>query len=159
MSFENVKKYFDQFGMGERCVLQEHSSDTVEHAAQAIGCIPAQIAKTMSFLVEDRPVMIVMAGDARVHNAKYKAFFHQKASMISFDKVEEYTGHMPGGVCPFARKEGVLVYLDVSLKRFDIVYAAAGSPNGTIGLSIEELEKYSGYEMWVDIAKDWDETL
>lgn len=159
MSFENVKQYFDKFGMGERCILQEHSSDTVEHAAQAIGCMPAQIAKTMSFLVEDGPVMIVMAGDARVHNAKYKAFFHQKASMIPFDKVEEYTGHMPGGVCPFAVKEGVLVYLDVSLKRFDTVYAAAGSPNGTIGLSIEELERYSGYESWVDIAKDWDETL
>lgn len=159
MSFENVKKYFEQFDMGERCVLQEHSSDTVEHAAEAIGCIPAQIAKTMSFIVADAPVMIVMAGDAKVHNSKYKAFFHQKAAMIPFDKVEELTGHMPGGVCPFARNEGIKVYLDVSLKRFEIVYAAAGSPNGTIGLTIEELEKYSDYEAWVDIAKDWNENL
>lgn len=159
MSFENVKNFFEEFGMADRCVLQEHTSDTVEHAAQAIGCIPAQIAKTMSFLVADEPVMIVMAGDAKVHNAKYKAFFHQKASMIPWDKVEELTGHMPGGVCPFARKEGIKVYLDVSMKRFDIVYAAAGAPNGTIGLTIEELEKCSGYEEWVDVAKDWDETL
>ena len=145
--------------MGNRCVLQEHTSDTVEHAAQAIGCIPAQIAKTMSFLVEGAPVMIVMAGDAKVHNSKYKAFFHQKAAMIPWDQVEVLTGHMPGGVCPFARNEGIKVYLDVSMKRFDVVYAAAGAPNGTIGLSIEELEKYSGFEQWVDIAKDWDETL
>ena len=159
MSFENVKRYFDEFGMGDRCVLQEHVSDTVEHAAQAIGCIPAQIAKTMSFLVAEEPVMIVMAGDAKVHNSKYKAFFHQKAAMIPWDQVEALTGHMPGGVCPFARNEGIKVYLDVSMKRFEIVYAAAGAPNGTIGLSIEELEKYSGCEQWVDIAKDWDETL
>ena len=159
MSFESVKNYFDEFGMGDRCVLQEHTSDTVEHAAQAIGCIPAQIAKTMSFLVEGAPVMIVMAGDAKVHNSKYKAFFHQKAAMIPWDQVETLTGHMPGGVCPFARNEGIKVYLDVSMKRFDVVYAAAGAPNGTIGLSIEELEKYSGFEQWVDIAKDWDETL
>ena len=159
MSFESVKNYFDEFGMGDRCVLQEHTSDTVEHAAQAIGCIPAQIAKTMSFLVEGAPVMIVMAGDAKVHNSKYKAFFHQKAAMIPWDQVEVLTGHMPGGVCPFARNEGIKVYLDVSMKRFDVVYAAAGAPNGTIGLSIEELEKYSGFEQWVDIAKDWDETL
>ena len=159
MSFENVKRYFDEFGMGDRCVLQEHVSDTVEHAAQAIGCIPAQIAKTMSFLVGEEPIMIVMAGDAKVHNSKYKAFFHQKAAMIPWDQVEALTGHMPGGVCPFARNEGIKVYLDVSMKRFEIVYAAAGAPNGTIGLSIEELEKYSGYEQWVDIAKDWDETL
>ena len=159
MSFENVKKYFDEFGMGERCVLQEHTSDTVEHAAQAIGCIPAQIAKTMSFIVGDAPIMIVMAGDAKVHNSKYKAYFHQKAAMVPWDQVEEMTGHMPGGVCPFARKDGIKTYLDVSLKRFDIVYAAAGAPNGTIGLNIEELEKTSGYEEWIDIAKDWDENL
>lgn len=157
MSYENVKNYFDKFGMGERCVVQEHTSDTVEHAAEAIGCMPAQIAKTMSFLVADTPVMIVMAGDAKVHNSKYKAFFHQKASMIPWDQVEELTGHMPGGVCPFARKEGIKVYLDISMKRFDVVYAAAGAPNATIGLTIEELEKYSGFEEWVDIAKDWDE--
>ena len=104
-------------------------------------------------------MMIVMAGDAKVHNSKYKAFFHQKAAMIPWDQVEELTGHMPGGVCPFARRDGIKVYLDVSMKRFDVVYAAAGAPNGTIGLSIEELEKYSGFEQWVDIAKDWDETL
>ena len=139
--------------------MQEHTSDTVEHAAQAIGCIPAQIAKTMSFLAAEQPIMIVMAGDAKVHNSKYKSFFHQKAAMIPWDSVEALTGHMPGGVCPFARKEGIKVYLDVSLKRFEIVYAAAGAPNGTIGLSIEELEKYSGFEEWIDIAKDWDETL
>ena len=159
MSFESVKEYFDKFGMAERCVLQEHSSDTVEHAAQAIGCIPAQIAKTMSFLVGEEPIMIVMAGDAKVHNSKYKAFFQKKACMVPRDIVEEVTGHMPGGVCPFARNEGIKVYLDESLKRFEIVYAAAGSPNGTIGLTIEELEKYSDFEQWVDIAKDWDETL
>lgn len=157
MSFETVRNYFSRFGMEDRCVLQEHSSATVELAAEAIGCRPGQIAKTMSFVVEGSPVMVVMAGDAKVHNAKYKTFFHQKATMVPFDQVEEMTGHMPGGVCPFARKEGIPVYLDISLKRFDIVYAAAGSPNGTIGLTISELEKYSGYVEWVDVAKDWEE--
>ena len=157
MSFEAVRDYFAGFGMADRCVLQEQGSETVEKAAEAIGCIPAQIAKTMSFLVADTPVMIVMAGDAKADNAKYKAYFHQKASMIPFERVEELTGHMPGGVCPFVRKEGTRLYLDESLKRFDIVYAAAGSPNGTIGLTIPELEQHSGYEEWIDVAKGWQE--
>ena len=159
MSVELVRAYFKGTKYEERITIQPTLSDTVEHAAQVIGCEPQEIAKTMSFLVDDQPILIVCAGDAKISNPKYRAFFHKKAAMIKWDQVEELTGHMPGGVCPFARNEGVRVYLDVSLKRFEIVYAAAGAPNGTIGLSIEELENYSGFEEWIDVAKDWDETL
>lgn len=156
MSYERVKEFFDQNGMEGRVTLRAHITDTVEHAAQQIGCEPAQIAKTMSFLTKEGPVLIVMAGDAKIQNAKYKAFFGQKASMIHGEEVEALIGHEPGGVCPFAVKEGVRVFLDVSLKRFTEVHAAAGSPQATIRLTIPELERYAGNPQWIDVCKDWE---
>lgn len=155
MSFENVKKYFDGAGLGQRVIALEKSSATVEEAARAIGCEPKQIAKTMSFLLEDKPILIVTAGDARIDNKKYKDTFHQKAKMIPGELVEQYIGHAPGGVCPFALKPGVTVYLDISLKRFERVYPAGGNGHSAVDLTIEELKEYSGFSGWVDTCKDW----
>lgn len=155
MSYERVKEYFEHFGLGERVVVREHIGDTVEHAAQAIGCEPAHIAKTMSFYADEQPILIVMAGDAKVDNKKYKACFHQKAVMIPGSQVEEEIGHIPGAVCPFAVNKNVSVYLDVSLKRFDIIYTAGGSLNSTVQLTLEELVKYAGAVSWIDVCKGW----
>ncbi len=153
MAIDKVKAYFAQYGMEERIMEMDKSSATVELAAQAVGCEPCRIAKTMSFLQGEEVVLIVTAGDARVDNKKYKECFQIKAKMIPFDEVEERTGHAPGGVCPFAVKEGVKVYLDDSLKRFELVYPAAGSDNSAIGLTLPELEKYSGSLGWIDVCK------
>lgn len=122
-------------------------------AAQALKTEPDQIAKTLSYLVNDQPILIVMAGEARTDNRKYKDTFHKKAKMIPFDQVEDYIGHAPGGVCPFAVKDNVKVYLDQSLKRHETVFPAAGSENSAVKLTIPQLEKYSGYEAWVDVTK------
>ena len=156
MALEKVISYFDSVGLKERVKVFDQSSATVELAALAVGCEPAHIAKTMSFLQGDKAILIVTAGDARIENKKYKALFHQKAKMIPWDDVENYIGHAPGGVCPFEIKEGVDTYLDVSLKRFETVYPAAGSDNSAVALSIEELERHSHYKDWIDICKDWD---
>ena len=153
MSLEKVQKYFDNYQMKEKILVFDQSSATVELAAQAVGCEPAHIAKTMSFLQGEQAVLIVTAGDMKIDNPKYKARFHQKAKMISGDLVESYIGHAPGGVCPFAVKEGIPVYLDESLKRFETVYPAAGSGNSAIGLTIDELEMYSKANGWVDVCK------
>jgi prolyl-tRNA editing enzyme YbaK/EbsC (Cys-tRNA(Pro) deacylase) len=152
MSFDAVQSYFTEAGLGDRVVVQAHTSATVELAAEAIGCEPGRIAKTMSFLVGETPVLVVAAGDARVDNAKFKARFAKKASMIPGDRVEALVGHPPGGVCPFAVLPNVVVHLDESLRRFDFVHAAAGSPNGTVGLTIPELEAHSGHSGWVDVC-------
>lgn len=156
MSLERVKEYFQQLGLGDRIIEPEASSATVAEAAQALGCQPCQIAKTMSFLVDGAPVLIVTAGDARVDNQKYKAFFHEKAKMIPADEVEGYIGHAPGGVCPFATLPGVTVYLDRSLQRFARVYPAAGSGHSAVDLSLDELERCSHSVGWLDVCKDWD---
>lgn len=153
MSYENVKRYFDEMGLGERVMDLAHASGTVEEAAEAIGCEPKRIAKTMSFLLGEKVILVVAAGDARIDNKKFKGAFHQKAKMIPRDAVEDCTGHAPGGVCPFVVKEGVSVYLDVSLKRFDIVYPAAGNAHSAVKLNIEELERCSGSLQWVDVCK------
>ncbi|HIT34585.1 MAG TPA: YbaK/EbsC family protein [Candidatus Faecousia intestinigallinarum] len=155
MSIEKVRNYFRQFGLESRIQEFDVSSETVELAALAVGCEPGRIAKTMSFLVGGQPVLISMAGDARIANPKFKAAFHTKAAMIPFDQVGQYIGHEAGGVCPFAVQEGVRVYLDVSLKRFHTVYPAAGSGNSAIPLTIPELERYSHADGWVDVCKDW----
>ena len=155
MSFENVQSYFDGVGLGDRVVVREHIGDTVENAAAAIGCEPARIAKTMSFSLGGAPALIVMAGDAKVHNTKYKACFHQKAVMIPGEHVNSSIGHPPGAVCPFAVKEGVRVYLDISLKRFDTLYTAGGSLNSTVQLTLEELIAHSAPNEWVDVCKGW----
>lgn len=155
MSFEKVKGYFEGVGLGQRVLSLEKSSATVDEAAEAIGCQPRQIAKTMSFFVDDKPILIVLAGDAKIDNQKYKGTFHQKAKMIPGEQVESAVGHAPGGVCPFAINDGVTVYLDASLKRFERVYPAGGDGHSAVDLSLKELEEYSGYAGWVDVGKDW----
>ena len=157
MSLEKVKQYFDALGLGQRIHVLDQSSATVEEAAVAVGCEPERIAKTMSFLLGDDPILIVTAGDARVDNKKYKEYFHQKAKMIPGELVEKYIGHAPGGVCPFAIPQGTKVFLDISLKRFAIVYPAAGTSNSAVELSIKELEASSAYTAWIDVCKGWQE--
>lgn len=154
MSFDKVKQYFESHGAGDKVLWLEHSSATVELAAEAVGCEPARIAKTLSFLVDDHPVLILTAGDVKIDNKKYKGFFHSKAKMIPGDQVEDLIGHPPGGVCPFVIKPGIDVYLDESLKRFDIVYPAAGSGNSAIRLTLPELEFFSGCSNWIDVCKE-----
>lgn len=153
MSIEKVREYFGQFGMESRILEFQESSATVELAAQALGCEGCRIAKTMSFIVSEKPILILCAGDTKVDNAKYKAYFGEKARMIQFDQVEGIIGHAPGGVCPFAVNEGVTVYLDESLKRFETVFPACGSSNSAIELTIPDLEKYSEYKAWIDVTK------
>lgn len=155
MAIEKVKEYFAQYGMEDRVLEFPVSSATVELAAQALGCEPCRIAKTLSFLVGDKAVLIVAAGDAKIDNPKYKAQFGTKAKMLTPDQVTAMIGHAVGGVCPFAVNDGVAVYLDVSLKRFDTVFPACGSSNSAIELTIPELERYSGSTAWVDVCKGW----
>lgn len=154
MSIEKVRSYFRKFGMEDRILEFDVSSATVELAALALGVDGARIAKTLSFLLGDRCILIVAAGDARIDNRKYKEKFGAKAKMLAHDDVPQYIGHAVGGVCPFAVKEGVQVYLDNSLKRFETVYPACGSSNSAIELTIPELEKYSQYTEWVDVCKE-----
>ena len=153
MSIEKVKAYFAFKGMAERVLEFPVSSATVALAAEALGCEPCRIAKTLSFLVEDKPILIVAAGDAKIDNPKYKARFATKAKMLSPEQAEELIGHAVGGVCPFAVNEGVTVYLDESLKRFRTVFPACGSSNSAIELTIPELEEHSGFAGWVDVCK------
>jgi len=153
MSIDRVKAYFREFGMEDRIREFSVSSATVELAAQALNCAPQRIAKTLSFMVGEAPVLIVTAGDARIDNPKYKARFSQKAKMLSFDQAAELIGHAVGGVCPFAVNAGVKVYLDESLKRFETVFPACGSSNSAIELTIPELEQYAGFPEWVDVCK------
>ena len=156
MSIEKVRTYFAQFGMENRILEFPVSSATVELAAQALGCEGCRIAKTLSFSVGGEPVLIVTAGDAKIDNAKYKACFHAKAKMLSYEEAATLIGHAVGGVCPFAVNPGVTVYLDESLKRFETVYPACGSSNSAIELTIPELEQHSGYTAWVDVCKAWE---
>lgn len=153
MSIERVRHYFESQGIADRILEFETSSATVALAAQALGTEECRIAKTLSFHVEDRVVLIVAAGDAKIDNGKYKAYFHTKAKMLSFEEAEPLIGHAVGGVCPFAVNEGVKVYLDESLKRFETVYPACGSSNSAIEMTMDDLEKYSGFEAWVDVCK------
>ena len=155
MAFEKAKAYLEKFGLADRIIVTEHSSATVTAAAEALGCEPAMIAKTLSFIQDDRAVLILADGLARIDNHKYKERFGCKARMIPAELVEPMVGHDIGGVCPFAVKDGVIVYLDVSLRRFDTVFPACGSSNSAIELTIPELEKYSAAEAWVDVCKGW----
>ena len=159
MSIEKVKAYFSQYGIADRVREFEVSSATVELAAQALNCEPCRIAKTLSFMVDGHAVLIVAAGDAKIDNPKYKAQFGTKAKMLTPDEAETLIGHAVGGVCPFAVNEGVTVYLDNSLKRFETVFPACGSSNSAIELTIAELEKYSGFTSWVDVCKGWDASV
>ena len=155
MSIERVKEYFRACGMEDRIQELAQSSATVELAAQALHCAPARIAKTLSFLVEGSPVLIVAAGDAKIDNHKYKERFGAKAKMLTPEQAETLVGHAVGGVCPFAVRPGTAVYLDESLRRFETVFPACGSSNSAIELTIPELERYSGFTAWVDVCKGW----
>ncbi len=155
MAIDKVKEYFRQYNMEDRIQEFDVSSATVELAAKALSCEEKRIAKSLTFLVDDKAILIVVAGDAKIDNPKYKATFSTKAKMLSYEQVEELIGHAVGGVCPFAIKDSVTVYLDESLKRFDTVFPACGSSNSAIELTLPELEKYSGYTSWVDVCKDW----
>ena len=153
MSVESVREYFKQYGMEDRVLEFKLSSETVELAAKAAGTEPCRIAKTMSFMVDGEPILILLAGDVKVDNRKFKDTFHTKAKMLTGEQLVELVGHPHGGVCPFAIDSDIEVYLDNSLKRFTHVYPACGSANSAIKLTIEQLEKLSNYKKWVDVCK------
>ena len=156
MSIEACRAYLRERGYEDRIREFDVSSATVELAAQAVGCQPAHIAKTLSFVHEDGALLIVCAGDAKIDNSKFKAQFHHQATMLTPEQVQAFTGHIIGGVCPFAIEHpNVTTYLDVSLRRFDIVYPAAGSANSAVELSLPELEECSGSAGWIDVCKGW----
>lgn len=154
MSIEKVRAYFRQWpGMEEKILEFPVSSATVAEAAKAVGTEERRIAKTLSFMLDDGPILVVAAGDAKVDNKKYKSTFHKKASMLKVDELTELVGHPVGGVCPFGINEGVRVYLDQSLRRFPSVFPACGSANSAIELTIPELEAASRCREWVDVCK------
>ena len=155
MAIERVRAFFRGDGMEDRIQEFSVSSATVDLAAQALGCEGCRIAKSLSFLIEGGPALIVAAGDARVDNARFKARFQTKAKMLSPDDTEALIGHAVGGVCPFAVNAGVRVFLDESLRRFDTVFPACGSANSAIELTLPELEQLSSAEAWVDVCKGW----
>ena len=157
MSVEKVKEYLAQFGMADRVREFEVSTATVELAAQAAGVEPARIAKSLSFKLDERTVLVVAAGDVKVDNSKYKATFGGKAKMLTAEEVIERIGHAVGGVCPFALNEGVEVYLDASMRRFESMLPAAGSSNSCIELTLAELEQCARSDKWVDVCKGWAE--
>ena len=153
MAIEKVKQFFKQYNMENKIKEFSVSSATVLLAAEALGCEPCRIAKTLSFMVNEQPILIVCAGDAKIDNQKYKTEFAVKAKMLEFSEVETLIGHAVGGVCPFAINPNVTVYLDDSLKRFETVFPACGSSNSAIELTLNELEKYSGYTKWISVCK------
>lgn len=156
MSIERAREHFRKYGMETKILEFETSSATVELAAQALNCEPARIAKTLSFWVNEKPILIVAAGDTKIDNRKYKEKFGTKAKMLAFEEVEPAIGHGVGGVCPFGINEGITVYLDVSMKRFETVFPACGSDNSAIELTMEGMEQYSGYTEWIDVCKGWE---
>jgi len=154
MSIVEAKEYLKKYNLDKNIMEFDVSSATVKEAAIALNCKEEQIAKTLSFLVDDKPILIVASGDSKIDNSKYKKVFNTKAKMIPFDLVEEYIGHQVGGVCPFGIKEGVEIYLDISLKKLDIFYPACGSSNSAIKLTPEDLERIIKNKKWIDVCKD-----
>ena len=159
MSIEIVREYFRPLGMEEKIMEFDVSSATVELAAQAVGCEPARIAKTLSFKVNEEAILIVTAGDAKIDNRKYKDKFGKKALMLTAEEVVSMIGHAIGGVCPFGVPDSVSVYLDESMKRFSTVFPAAGSSNSAIEMTMEDLEHYSNAKEWIDVCKGWQEEV
>lgn len=153
MSYESAREYLENAGLEDRIHLMGTSTATVALAAAALGCEEARIAKTLSFTADGRTIIIVMAGDVKVDNRKYKDIFHAKAHMIPHDETEALTGHIPGGVCPFGLKSGCAVYLDESLKRFDKVYPAAGTADSAVELTVAELEGALPDAVWIDVSR------
>ena len=154
MSQKKAENYLEQKGFLDHVIRLEASTATVAEAADALGVEPGMIAKAMSFLLDDQPILILTEGTARVENRKYKDTFHIKAKMIPFEEVEQWIGHAPGGVCPFGINDGVKVYLDESLRRFETVYPAAGDDHSAVKLTIPELEEVAGAVGWVDVCKE-----
>ena len=157
MGKEVVRSWLEERGFADRICEHEETIDTVEHAAQQIGCTEPEIAKTLSFIVDEKPVIVVMAGDGRVNSSKFKALFHTKPHMIPRDQVEELTGFQPGGVCPFGVPEGIPIWLDISMKRFKEVHPAGGDEFTSVCLTPDELEKASEAVGWCDVCKGWEE--
>lgn len=154
MSLEIAKRYLEKKGYADHIIELEQSSATVALAAEALGVEEGMIAKTMSFIQNETAVLILAEGTARIDNRKYKDAFHTKAKMIPYDEVEQYIGHAPGGVCPFGIKDGIKVYLDEGLKKYDVVYPAAGNDHSAVKLTIAELEDACGNVEWVDVCKE-----
>lgn len=157
MGLQQVKEHFSKFNMEDQIFEHQVSTATVQEAADALGVIPARIAKTLSFKVQDSAILVVAAGDAKIDNPKFKAAFGAKAKMLTAEEVEYYTGHKVGGVCPFGLAQPINVYLDESLKRFDTVFPACGTANSSIELTLEQLEQFAGATSWVDVSKGWQE--
>ena len=155
MAIEKAREHLKQWGMDDKILEFEVSSATVELAAQALNCEPKRIAKTLSFRMNGGCILVVTAGDAKIHNSKYKLRFQVKAKMLSPEETLNLVGHATGGVCPFGINQGIEVYLDESLKRFSTVFPACGSSNSAIELTIDELEKFSNYKEWVDVCNNW----
>lgn len=153
MAIEKAREYLKKYGLENNVMEFDVSSATVEEAAKAVDCKEQEIAKTLSFLVEERPILIVVSGDSKIDNSKYKAEFHTKARMIPFDNVEEMIGHAVGGVCPFGVKDEVVIYLDNSLRKCETIYPACGSSNSAVKLTLEQLEQATNFEKWVDVCK------
>ena len=153
MSFIKAKEYLKEFNLEDRIMEFDVSSATVKEAAIALGCTEGEIAKTLSFIINDKPILIVTAGDSKIDNSKYKKEFTTKANMIAFDEVEKIIGHSVGGVCPFGINDNVSVYLDKSLKQYEIIYPACGSSNSAVKLTVNDLETASNYLKWVDVCK------
>ncbi len=158
MSAERVREYLKERELEDRITVHEITIDTVEHAAEQIGCSEAEIAKTLTFLVDEKPVVVVMAGDTRVNSSKFKAQFHTKPHMIPRDMVNDLIGHEPGGVCPFAVKAGVPIWLDVSMKRFSVIHPAGGDEFVSVALTPDELEQAVDIAGWCDVCKGWEES-
>lgn len=155
MSYEAVKRYFEAAGVEEKVFELDSSSITIDLAAKALGCVVGQAAKTMCFDVSNAPILIVAAGDAKIDNRKFREQFQQKARMFPQDEVGVRVGHNPGALCPFAVNEGVQIYLDISLKRFETIFTAAGNEHSAAKVTLGELEEYSHADGWVDVCKGW----
>lgn len=153
MSIEKAKEHLKKYKLDQNIMEFTTSSATVQEAAVALNCTEGEIAKTLSFLVEEKPILIVVSGDAKIDNSKYKAEFHKKAKMIPYENVEKIIGHQVGGVCPFGINEGVEVYLDKSLQKYKTVYPASGSDSSAVKLTIQELEQASNYQKWIDVCR------
>lgn len=153
MSIEKAKEHLKKYKLDQNIMEFTTSSATVQEAAIALNCTEGEIAKTLSFLVEEKPILIVVSGDAKIDNSKYKAEFHKKAKMIPYENVEKIIGHQVGGVCPFGINEGVEVYLDKSLQKYKTVYPASGSDSSAVKLTIQELEQASNYQKWIDVCR------
>lgn len=153
MSIEKAKEYLKKYNLDNKIMEFDVSSATVQEAALALNCEPREIAKTLSFVIGDNPILIVVSGDSKIDNSKYKSYFHVKAKMIAFDEVEKMIGHAVGGVCPFGVNSNVTIYLDESLKKIGTIYPACGSYNSAIKLTVEELEKITEYKEWIDVCK------